>query len=107
MNSSRYSTDEESREEEERCRLTELRSQRRGERSGRRDDRKKPVAVSEDGSLIEETFPQAILKLDRQHAIPRPRQKNDVLVEIEVSGWATILICKLLMIYDAAVSYNR
>ena len=85
MNSSRYSTDEESRDEEERCQFSELRLQRRGERSGRRDDRKKPVAVSEDGSLIEETFPQAILKLDRQHAIPRPRQKNDVLVEIEVS----------------------
>ena len=40
----------------------------------------------EENSFSEEKLPQAILKLDRRHAIPRPRQKNDVLVEIEVSS---------------------
>eukprot|EP01082_Thalassiosira_pseudonana_P008638 g7866.t1 g7866 contig26:437316-440350(-) len=30
-------------------------------------------------------LPDAILKLDRRHDIPRPRHKNDVLVEIEAS----------------------
>ena len=35
--------------------------------------------------FFEEGLPDAILKLDRRHAIPRPRHKNDVLVEIEVS----------------------
>lgn len=37
-----------------------------------------------ENSFSEEKLPQAILRLDRRHAIPRPRQKNDVLVEIEV-----------------------
>lgn len=32
----------------------------------------------------EQGLPDAILKLDRKHAIPRPRHENDVLVEIEV-----------------------
>eukprot|EP00569_Conticribra_weissflogii_P020523 CAMPEP_0171431158 /NCGR_PEP_ID=MMETSP0881-20121228/7062_1 /TAXON_ID=67004 /ORGANISM="Thalassiosira weissflogii, Strain CCMP1336" /LENGTH=938 /DNA_ID=CAMNT_0011951395 /DNA_START=110 /DNA_END=2923 /DNA_ORIENTATION=- len=30
-------------------------------------------------------LPDAVLKLDRRHAIPRPRHRNDVLVEIEAS----------------------
>ena len=38
----------------------------------------------DDNSLSEEKLPDAILKLDRRHAIPRPRHKNDILVEIEV-----------------------
>lgn len=38
----------------------------------------------DDNSFSEEKLPDAILKLDRRHAIPRPRHKNDILVEIEV-----------------------
>ena len=34
--------------------------------------------------FYEEGLPDAILKLDRRHAIPTPRHKNDVLLEIEV-----------------------
>jgi hypothetical protein len=40
--------------------------------------------MSDEHSFSEEKLPDAILKLDRRHAIPRPRHKNDVLVEIEV-----------------------
>lgn len=40
--------------------------------------------IVDEGSLEEEKLPRAILKLDQRHAIPRPRVKNDVLVEIEV-----------------------
>ncbi|KAL7548440.1 hypothetical protein ACHAWF_011749 [Thalassiosira exigua] len=36
-------------------------------------------------SFFEEGLPDAILKLDRRHAIPAPRHKNDILVEIEAS----------------------
>ncbi len=35
--------------------------------------------------LLDDGLPEAVLKLDRRHAIPRPRHRNDVLVEIEVS----------------------
>ncbi|KAL7536689.1 hypothetical protein ACHAXR_007337 [Thalassiosira sp. AJA248-18] len=35
--------------------------------------------------FFDEGLPDAILKLDRRHAIPTPRHKNDVLVEIEAS----------------------
>ena len=44
--------------------------------------------VGQDGLLQlgpeEDGLPDAILKLDRRQAIPTPRHKNDVLVEIEV-----------------------
>ena len=39
--------------------------------------------LDKSSTFSEEKLPRAILKLDRRHAIPRPRQKNDVLVEIE------------------------
>ena len=35
--------------------------------------------------VTERNLPEAILKLDRKHAIPRPRHKNDILVAIEAS----------------------
>ncbi|KAK1732311.1 zinc-binding dehydrogenase [Skeletonema marinoi] len=35
--------------------------------------------------VAERNLPDAILRLDRRHAIPRPRHKNDVLIEIEAS----------------------
>ncbi|KAL7494772.1 hypothetical protein ACHAWT_003345 [Skeletonema menzelii] len=35
--------------------------------------------------VAERKLPEAILRLDRQNAIPRPRHKNDVLIEIEAS----------------------
>ena len=35
--------------------------------------------------VAERNLPEAILRLDRRHAIPRPRHKNDVLIEIEAS----------------------
>lgn len=35
--------------------------------------------------VAERNLPEAILRLDRQNAIPRPRHKNDVLIEIEAS----------------------
>lgn len=45
-------------------------------------------AAGQDGFLQlgpeEDGLPDAILKLDRRQAIPTPRHKNDVLVEIEV-----------------------
>ena len=37
-----------------------------------------------DTRFFDEGLPDAILKLDRRQAIPTPRHKNDVLVEIEV-----------------------
>lgn len=41
-------------------------------------------------------LPDAILKLDRRHDIPRPRHKNDVLVEIEVS----VLLVMIFRFFD-------
>lgn len=35
--------------------------------------------------VAERNLPDAILRLDRRHAIPRPHHKNDVLIEIEAS----------------------
>ncbi|KAL7521099.1 hypothetical protein ACHAWX_005795 [Stephanocyclus meneghinianus] len=43
----------------------------------------KQATRPDDNSFSEEKLPDAILKLDRRHAIPRPRHKNDILVEIE------------------------
>lgn len=57
----------------------------------RRDDCEERI-IADESSLEEEKLPRAILKLDRRHAIPKPRVKNDVLVEIEVS-------CSLLFVY--------
>ena len=35
--------------------------------------------------VAERNLPEAVRRLDRRHAIPRPRHRNDVLIEIEAS----------------------
>ena len=92
----RDSTDDESRDSEDGRFSRHWPAPHRSERSHRhRDHRVNSRTVEEpdleaeppeENSFSEEKLPQAILKLDRRHAIPRPRQKNDVLVEIEVSS---------------------
>lgn len=73
--------------EDLRCRFSRHLPVRRSERRTS-EDRVVCKSVEADrvveNSFSEEKLPQAILRLDRRHAIPRPRQKNDVLVEIEV-----------------------
>jgi len=50
----------------------------------------------------EDKLPEAILKLDRRHDIPRPRHKNDVLVEIEVCMFIYVhVMC------EACYTYTR
>jgi len=50
----------------------------------------------------DDNLPDAILKLDRRHDIPRPRHKNDVLVEIEVCMFIYVhVMC------EACYTYTR
>ncbi|KAL3779644.1 hypothetical protein HJC23_011443 [Cyclotella cryptica] len=56
----------------------------RAENDHEANDRKPKHAIHHDyNSFSEEQLPDAILRLDRRHAIPRPRHKNDLLVEID------------------------
>lgn len=93
--SRRDSLDEESLDSSDdlNCRFSKhLPVRRNGQRGSHAEDRFSGRAVQdknfqaeqdENTTFSEEKLPRAILKLDRRHAIPRPRQKNDILVEIE------------------------